>query len=480
MRTRKASHDWRDSPFGDITRDCISDLLALPCNRLRVGEISKMCGLVSFLLLTSLMALAAAPLAHGSTLTPGAPRIVDAGFFGIHFHRLQLLPGERATQTPWAPLNFGMVRLWDSRTRWADLEPAPGVWKFSRLDYYVNEANAHGAKVLYTLGSTPGWASARPDEDCSYGRGCAAEPRSLESWREYVRVISRRYRGKVCCYELWNEPKFSDLARDRNAKSFFTGSVADMVEMARIAHQVLSEEDPDAILLAPGFVNGADRLDMFLAAGGREHVQAIAYHFYAWDDENRMLRDIAEVRTAMRKNGVAHMPLWNTETGVEVHADDKPLPKGTHKRISREEAAAMMVRQMVLSAFAGIDRHFYYSWDHGRTGMVDHAGQPYPARDAMLLAQRWLLGARPDRCNIQAGNPTICWGEKDAKPFAIVWNPVANGMREVPVPKGLRIVSSQVAVPRWLGANTIAGNANSMRATPNPAIYFFESATHEF
>lgn len=426
------------------------------------------------------MVCADVPLALGKTLSASRSGELTAEFFGIHFHRLQLLPGERAAHTPWPPLNFGMVRLWDSRTRWADLEPSPGAWKFSRLDFYVNEANAHGAQVLYTLGSTPVWASARPDEPCSYGRGCAAEPRSLESWREYVRVVSRRYRDRICCYELWNEPKFSDLARDRTAKNFFTGSVADMVEMARIARQVINEEDPGAILLAPGFVNGADRLDLFLAAGGRQYVQAIAYHFYAWDDENRMLREIEEVRAVMRKNGVGHLPLWNTETGVEVHAEDKPLPKGTHRRISREEAAAMMVRQMVLSAFAGIDRHFYYSWDHGRTGMVDHAGQPYPARDAMLLAQRWLLRARPGHCNIKAGNPTICWGEKDAKPFAIVWNPVASGARELPVPRGLRIASSQVAVPGWIGHSLVSGNANSMLATPNPAIYFFESAAHEF
>lgn len=419
------------------------------------------------------------PLALGTTLSDARPRVLTAEFFGIHFHRLQLLPGEKYAQSTWPPLNFGMLRLWDSRTRWADLEPARGAWNFSRLDYYVNEANAHGAKVLYTLGSTPGWASARPDEPCSYGKGCAAEPRSLESWREYVRVVSRRYRGKICCYELWNEPKFSDIPRDRNAHFFFTGSVADMVEMARIAREVLKEEAPDAILLSPGFVNGTDRLDMFLAAGGRSYVQAIAYHFYAGDDESRMLRELADVRAVMRKNDVADMALWNTETGVEVHEVHKPLPPGVKRRLDREEAAAMMVRQLILSAFAGIDRHFYYAWDNGRSGMVDHSGQAYPARDAMLLAQRWLLRARPGRCTIKAGNPTICWGEKDAKPFAIVWNPVARGARDVPVPKGLRIASSQVAVQGWLGHDPVNGNAKNMLATPNPAIYFFEPAVHE-
>lgn len=119
--------------------------------------------------------------AHKKTLSQPQPRVIGADLFGIHFHRLQLLPNEQAVPTAWPPLGFGMLRLWDSRTRWADIEPTRGDWRFNRLDYYVNEAAARGVKVLYTLGSTPQWASARPEEGCSYyPNGCSAEPRSME------------------------------------------------------------------------------------------------------------------------------------------------------------------------------------------------------------------------------------------------------------------------------------------------------------
>lgn len=255
---------------------------------------------------------------------------------------------------------------------------------------------------------------------------------------------------------------------------FFTGSVTEMVEMTRIARQVLREEDPDALLFSPAIVNGPhNRLDKFLAAGGREYVQGIAYHFYAWNDENRMLREIAAVRAVMEKNGLSHLPLWSTEAGVEVHEQGMPLPQGTKTRITREEAAAMMARQIVLAAFAGLDKYFYYAWDNDRTGMVDREGQPHPSRDAMLLVQRWLLGARPDRCEIKDGQPTQCWGEKDAKPFAIVWNPKTSDFIDVSLPKGLRIASRQVAVPHWIGGAPNA-ETNGMLATPNPAFYTFE------
>lgn len=431
---------------------------------------SRLPGLLA-LMLTA--ALAGAMPAMGGTLSPLRPVVLEAGFFGIHFHRLQLSPGEKALQTVWPPLNFGMVRLWDSRTRWADLEPARGQWTFGTLDHYVNEARANGAQVLYTLGSTPRWASARPDEPCSYGKGCAAEPRSMNDWREYVRVMARRYRGKICCYELWNEPKFSDIARDREYQQFFTGSIASMVEMARIARQVLNEEDPSARLLTPGFVNGPDRLDLFLSAGGRKYVGGIAYHFYAWNDENRMLHEIETVRSLLHKHGLQNLPLWSTETGVEVHESRNVLKRVFKSHITREEAAAMMVRQIVLNAFAGVDKYFYYAWDNEYSGMVDRTGRFHPSRDAMILAQRWLIGAKPQHCDIKNGRPTVCWGEKDGKPFAIVWNPKTSDFIDVPLPKGLQIASRQVAVPRWVGASPNEYK-DRMQATPNPAFYTFE------
>lgn len=440
------------------------------------GHIGNMSRLFVLLVVALLMARAETPVANDTVLTSsGPPKVLEADFFGIHFHRLQLLPDERAIQTVWPPLNFGMLRLWDSRTRWADIEPAKGDWRFRRLDYYIYEAAARDVKVLYTLGSTPRWASARPDESCSYSpRGCNAEPRFMADWREYVRVVARRYRGKICCYEVWNEPDFSGPPKNPTATGFYTGSVADMVEMTRVARQVLREEDPDAVLLSPAIVNGPhNRLDKFLAAGGGQYVQGIAYHFYAWNDENRMLREIAAVRAVMEKNGLSQLPLWNTEAGVEVHEQGMPLPAGTKTRITREEAAAMMARQIVLAAFAGLDKYFYYAWDNDRTGMVDREGQPHPSRDAMLLIQRWLIGARLDRCEIKDGRQTQCWGEKDAKPFAIVWNPNTSDFIDVSLPKGLRIASRQVAVPRWVGASPNA-EKNRMLATPNPAFYTFE------
>jgi hypothetical protein len=443
---------------------------------------------MSPLIRTLLLALTLALLAigfpavqaqSGERLTyPSGKGPLSRDFLGIHFHRLLLAPGEKAIPTAWPPLGFGLLRLWDSRTRWADIEPRKGDWQFGRLDLYVNEAWSQGTRVLYTLGSTPAWASARPGEPCSYGHGCAAEPRSLADWEDYVRTVARRYRGRICCYEVWNEPDFSGPPKPpRVHGGFYTGTVETLVEMTRIAREVLQAEDPEALLLSPGFVNGVhNRLAPWLAAGGGQHIDAVAYHFYAWQDERRMQREIQTVREVMRQHGIAHLPLWSTEAGVEVYPDNEPLPPGIGRRINRQDAAAMLARQIVLAAFAGLDRYIYYAWDNDLSGMVDRAGQAHPARDAILLTMRWLDGLQPKHCSSGPGRPTVCWGEREGLPVAIAWNPHPGPRLQLPLPQGLHPVNWQSAVTRW-PEQTDERPTLPLTVGPNPTLISFERTT---
>ena len=138
-------------------------------------------------------------------------------------------------------------------------------------------------------------------------------------------------------------------------------------------------------------------------------------------------------------------------------------------------AAAMLARQIVLAAAAGIDAYFYYAWDNDRSGMVDRAGRPLPAYDAMLLVQRWLIGTRLLGCELTRRRATVCRGVQDDSPIAIVWNAHDDGVATVPVPAGLRIVSRQYAVPGWpVPGNDGAPPADVFHAAPNPAFYVLE------
>ena len=335
-----------------------------PCNSprhwtMRWGAAALLLGLLGQAKGTDLFDIPAIP----------AGRVIGPAYFGTHFHRL-----DRAEHgfpaTAWPDGLVGALRLWDSGTRWADLEPAPDRFDFARMDDLVEQARAHGASVSLVLGSPAPWASARPREAGPYGPGSAAEPGDLDRWDRYVGEVVRRYQGRISRYELWNEPYFSDFPADRDqASAFFTGSAATMVELARRARAAIAREDPRAELLTPGFVGSTDRLDLFLKSGGARYVDGVAYHFYAEDDAE-FVRLAADVRRVMARHGLAARPLVNTESGFAIRGVEGQPGGDGPARLDRHRAAALLAQTMILGAYLGIDRFYQYAWDNGRMGML--------------------------------------------------------------------------------------------------------------
>lgn len=401
----------------------------------KVGKISQMWAIV-FVLVLSAGIRFARPADLYQEATAGREPTIGMSYFGTHFHRLVLNPGEKYLQTRWPTSSIGAIRLWDSGTLWSEIATQPGQWKYDRIDAYVQYATAHHASVLYVLGGTPRWASARRDEKCPYGLGCAAEPVRMAHWEEYVRRVVQRYRGRIQAFELWNEPNFSDIPRDRNAPGFYTGSVANMVEMARIARKVLDENDPDAVLSTPGFVNGPDRLELFLDAGGKKYVQAVAYHFYS-ENLDQFVKQIVEVRNIMKRQGVENIPLWNTETGVVVNPPGRPEPAGT-KHLSFTDAASLLAQFMIVGSAAGLEHFYHYAWDNERSGMMNRFGEPLPNLFAYQRVQAWLLGSRMLGCKKVLPDAVVCEGDRAGDRFAIAWSD-SGGSYLLPTPSGWAI-----------------------------------------
>lgn len=411
---------------------------------------------ICFIMIGASVALVANGADAIEEATHGHSRVITPEYFGIHFHRLVLMPHEQGiyNRTIWPDQRFGSVRFWDSNLRWGDLSPSPGQWNFQRFDRFVYEASSKDSKILYTLGSTPRWASSRPDERCSYGFGCAAEPIRLAHWEEYVRRVATRYRGRIEAYELWNEPYFSDFSVDRvQPVAFFSGSVSDMVEMARLARQVLDRIEPKALLTTPGFLGGGQRhLDLFLGRGGKHYTQVISYHFYS-GNAREFAEKVLDVRSIMRRHGVESLPLWNTESGVEVWPEWASLPPGVKERLNRYEAGARMAQFLILGAACGLDRFYYYSWDSEYSGMIGKRGDQLPSYEAMKRVQEWLIDSRLSGCKTEATDVITCSGALGNNKFLIVWSDKM-GNKILNLPASTTIIDieplySHEAVPKY-------------------------------
>jgi GH35 family endo-1,4-beta-xylanase len=347
-------------------------------------------------------------------------QIVPETYFGMHMHGIIVPRPYTKRVTPWPDIPFGAWRLMDAYVKWYELEPRKNEFHFERLDEYVAIAQEKHVKVLLPLVGTPSWASARPTEAKSGNPpGTAAEPADMDDWRNFVRTVATRYKGKIEAYEIWNEP---------NEDNFWTGKVEQLVDMTREAFQIIKSVDPNALVVSPSCTveSGPQYLDGFLNKGGGKFVDGIGYHFYVRSKPPEAIVDIAtRLKEILLANHV-DKPIWNTESGW---ADPKPFP-------SDELGAAYVARALTLAWAAGVSRFYWYAWDNHSfvtLQMVDMDDMTKkPASKAYTAIHQWLAGAVVHSCESNSTNNWTCELEREGKRQWMVWN--TNGPAEFSVP----------------------------------------------
>lgn len=357
---------------------------------------------------------------------------VPQTYFGMHIHRA-------GGVTPWPSVPIKEWRLWDARVAWPDIEPQKGQWRFQTLDAYLALAAAHGTDVIVPLGLSPRWASARPNEHSVYQPGFAAEPRDLSDWREYVATVAAHCIGRVHAYEIWNEP---------NSKSFWTGTMRQMIDLTREAWQTVHRIDPRAIIVSPSATlgSGVEWLSQFLADGGGQYVDVIGFHLYvAPQPPEAMVSLIQKVRSAMTEHGFADKPLWNTESTWPA---PKPFP-------SESLEAAYLARAYILNWAAGVTRLYWYAWDNHaftaiQTTRADNETLT-PAGQAYGTIQKWLVGARIDSCGEDSSHSWTCRLTRGETQEWILWNPDGTERFSVPASWRVRSVTPLLADKQVLG-----------------------------
>jgi hypothetical protein len=332
----------------------------------------------------------------------------------------------------------------------------------------VDLATDHNVSVLITLGETPLWASARPHEKSAYGMGFAAEASDLEDWKNYIRTLAVRYRGRVKMYELANEPYFRELDASREQR-FFSGSVTTMVTMASIAQHVLKEVDPDIKLLSPGFDNHANRLELFLKSGGGKYIDGVAVHLYTSDPKpEAMLANIKEFKTVLSQYGISDKPLYCTEIGY----DPDLIPNKELLLPFRDLLAAYIARVHVLGAAAGLSSIYWYSWDGLGGGLADaKLGSLNNAGKAYAQTLRWLQGSSVRSCQTDDGSVWTCDLTRGNRKAWMVWN--ARGNRTWSLPAAWQATEYESLT----GTKASVAKDNTLRIGPAPILVKSDTLT---
>ena len=338
---------------------------------------------------------------------------------------------------PWPPVPIAGIRLWDTYTNWSLLEPSRGRFNWPALDRWLDQAQAHGADVLYTFGGTPTWASANPAGKCDYNPGACFPPAPMEAWDEFVRAIATHAAGRIKYWELWNEA---------NQHEYWSGGIPALVMMAQRARTIIKSIDPNAVILTPSGVGGASEaasfLDQFLAAGGGAYVDGVAFHGYVNSNPSspeEIARIVDAVQSVMAKRGMAGRELWDTE-GSWGPANHLP---------GEDDQIAFLARAYVLQWSKGVRRFYWYAWNDDsygtlwdrQTRSVRRAGTAYG------VIAGWLTGAKSaGPCTVSADSTWKCDLDRaDGTTAQILWNATAPRAATVPVTIDRRYILAERA-----------------------------------
>lgn len=134
---------------------------------------------------------------------------------------------------------------------------------------------------------------------------------NYDKWREYVRTLTGRYKGRVKRWEIWNEPDLTPFGKF---------SVDEYVEMMRIAYEECKKIDPSIVVMSGGFAsiktlpttkpgfhrNAIDR--------GRKYFDIHAYHEHC--NFSSFKHRVDEMFIPMRKELNITQPWYADETAI--------------------------------------------------------------------------------------------------------------------------------------------------------------------
>ncbi len=135
-------------------------------------------------------------------------------------------------------LGLGWVK---QQMRWSDVERSQGQMEWGNYDWVVEEANAKGIKVMFSIVDAPAWEHQAYVDDTPE----AAPPDDLARYAQFVGQVVDRYQGRLHAIEVWNEQNLDrewDTAEGVNPERY--------VEMLRLTYQAIKSRDPNIIVIS--------------------------------------------------------------------------------------------------------------------------------------------------------------------------------------------------------------------------------------
>jgi hypothetical protein len=351
-----------------------------------------------------------------------------------------------------AEINEGAVRLWDVGVQWREIETAPGVYDFTRLDQLVTSAHAAHAEVTMVVAMTPSFYASSPTKP----------PGTIAKYKNFVRALMQRYKNfggsrGIDAYEVWNEA---------NIATFWTGTLPQLTKLTKAMHDVRDNVDQGAKVIGPAMVTRLDYqlkgLSKYFAQriGGKpvwKYMDAIALSLYPLPKYGKRtgvpedaIKQLRHVKKLLHKDHVPRSKdIWNTEVNYGLTSGSKA---GTAADpVSDARQASNVMRTYLLNAANGVKRVFWYRYDwahlsgggnYSNTLLTNpnDSTEVTAAGRAYTRAQRWMHGtllgtSKHPPCPTDRHGTYTCVVKDSSGKRYIYWNPFHGA--KVRLPKGV-------------------------------------------
>lgn len=261
----------------------------------------------------------------------------------------------------WPNIPVDSIRLWDCGVTWKNIHIARGTFYFQRLDDIIALAESKGVKhITLVLGMTPKWAARNPESEHYapwIGPGSNSAPHTMSDWTDYVKVIAKRYKGRIHAYQIWNEPQLREF--------WEVNEYGILAHMTKLAHDEIKKIDKNADVVAAPILPRPSSGGM---KRGRKYwkelkkkgwpVDVLSFHAYPEQGRGpgRFNTFTARVKRNMKLLRSPIKRLWITEMNYNV-------PSGPN--ISPSSQVSWFINKTNnIAARHGLERLFWYGWGH--------------------------------------------------------------------------------------------------------------------
>jgi uncharacterized repeat protein (TIGR01451 family) len=341
---------------------------------------------------------------NGAGLSPSTAQPISSAFFGMTVQNIPAAPWPTTLGIP-----FTGFRTLGVEVKWSDIEPTcdggsdptNSCYTWSNFDYWMNLALSNGQDILYVVYWTPAWASSNPnDTNCAHGfftaGGCDPpndlNPDGTGTDQHFIDFLTALMQhtgaGKIKYWGLWNEPNIIDE---------WTGTNAQLLRLGQDLRSTVLAADPNTLFLTPAYVgSAASRLATYLASGGGQYADVIAYHGYVVSGvcpsacpipENEMPL-VESLRKVMATYGQQSKPLFDIESSWGA-LDGVPTIKDPDQQV------AFTSRFYLMHLSEAVDRFYWFAWNSTNNGRFYNTKtqQVIPAGIAYQQIYNWTVGA---------------------------------------------------------------------------------------